>query len=265
MRKKSDGTKEKEQRRAKGFTLRTFWDRLKSIPWKQMLEWIFVLPWRFILRTVGRLLHKRVWKAFCFLICIGILCGILLLSVSGAVCDKTRDRILTVEELQEMQVDFDCIMVLGCRVYADGTMSHMLEDRVKTGIALYEAGVSQKLLMSGDSSSSPYYDEVGAMRKASIEAGVPEAAILTDPMGLSTYDSVARALEEYKGRRVVIVTQEFHLYRALYIAEKLGIEAYGVSADLRTYSTQLKSDIREIFARCKDVFYALKQPKPIEK
>jgi len=127
--------------------------------------------------------------------------------------------------------------------------------------ALYQAGIGDAILMSGDS-RSVYYDETGAMRKAAMASGVPEEAILTDPMGLSTYDSVARLLKVWRFQRVVIVTQEYHLYRALYIAEKLGIEAYGVAADKRPYAGQLKYDLREIFARCKDVFYALEQPTP---
>lgn len=265
MRKKPDAKKEKKQRRTPKEWLSALWKTVKRIPWEKIFGWAFAIPWRRILRTVGRFSRKRVLPFCCFLTCIGILCGVLLLSVSAAVCDKTRDRILTVEELKGIDGELDCILVLGCRVYADGTMSHMLADRVQTGIALYEAGVSPKLLMSGDSSSSEYYDEVGAMQRAAILSGVPEEAILTDPMGLSTYDSIARALEKYEGQRVVIVTQRFHLYRALYVAEKLGVEAYGVSADLRPYSTQLKSDVREIFARCKDVYYALKQPEPVEK
>ena len=114
--------------------------------------------------------------------------------------------------------------------------------------------------MSGDSSSSVGYDEVGAMRRGAIEQGVDPAVIDTDPYGLSTYDSIVRLAEQYGGGRVVIVTQSFHLPRALYIADKLGLEAYGVSADLRTYQTQMKSDVREIFARCKDVYYMLKRP-----
>ena len=264
MRKKTDGKTEKKQKRSPKERLCALLEKLKKIPWDKIFGWIFLIPWGRILRAVGRFLRKRMLPTCCFLTCIGILIGIFFLSVSGAVCDKTRDRILTVEELEQIEGDFDCILVLGCRVYSDGSMSPMLSDRVTTGIALYRAGISPKVLMSGDSSSSAYYDEVGAMRQAAIEAGVPEEAILTDPMGLSTYDSVARLLEEYKGRRVVIVTQEYHLYRALYIAEKLGIDAYGISADLRTYQTRFKNETREIFARCKDVLYALEKPTPAE-
>lgn len=264
MRKKADSDAAKKKKHRIKLWCQAVFERIKKIPWDKIFGWIFVIPWGRIFRAVGRFSRKRILPICCFLTCIGVLCGVLLLSVSSAVCDKTRDRIVTADELLAMDGEFDFIMVLGCRVYADGTMSHMLEDRVTTGISLYQAGIGSKMLMSGDSSSSEYYDEVGAMRQAAIEAGVPEGAIETDPLGLSTYDSVARLLEQYKGRRVVIVTQKYHLYRALYIAEKLGVEAYGVSADLRSYSTQFKSDVREIFARCKDVVYALQQPPAVK-
>ena len=109
------------------------------------------------------------------------------------------------------------------------------------------------LLMSGDRHDG--YDEVGAMEREAQKLGVPAEKIVTDPKGFSTYDSIANLLKDYKGKRVLIVTQKYHLYRALYIAEKLGIEAVGVDADLRTYKKQLKYDLREILARVKDVVW----------
>ena len=136
----------------------------------------------------------------------------------------------------------------------------MLEDRVKTGVSLYEQGLADHILMSGDRSIG--YDEVGAMQGEAEKLGVPKEMILLDPEGYSTYESIVNLLEEHKGKRVLIVTQKYHLHRALYIAEKLGIDAYGVSADLRSYSKQAKYDFREILARVKDVLlvqYKLKQ------
>ena len=205
------------------------------------------------------ILRRYVIPACAFLLCVGILFFGMLCAISAAVCDKTEDRIVTVEELAAMEGEFDCILVLGCRVYSDGTPSPMLGDRISTAVTLYENGISSRVLMSGDS-RSVWYDETGAMQEVAIALGVPEEAIHTDPMGLSTYDSIARYQHIWRGRRIVIVTQEYHLYRALYIAEKLGMEAYGVSADQRPYAGQFKYDLREIFARCKDVVYALKKP-----
>ena len=206
-------------------------------------------------------LRRYVMPTVAFLLCISLILFGILCAVSAAVCHKTARRIVTADQLAEMEGEFDCILVLGCRVYADGTPSAMLSDRLTTAIGLYESEISKKILMSGDS-RSVWYDETGAMKEVALTGGVPEEAILTDPMGLSTYDSIARLLRVWSGKRVVIVTQEYHLYRALYIAEKLGIEAYSVSADQRSYAGQIKFEMREIFARCKDVYYALEQPTP---
>ena len=167
---------------------------------------------------------------------------------------------MTAEQLGEMETAFDYVLVLGCRVYGNGDVSAMLYDRVKTACELYHLGVCDRLLMSGDNQSK-YYNEVDPMKQVAIKQGVPEEAIVTDPYGLSTYDSVVRLLEQFQGKRVVIVTQRYHLHRALYIAQKLGIDAYGVSADLRPYFGQFKREVREIFARCKDVVYAQKRPE----
>ncbi len=181
---------------------------------------------------------------------VGFLC-----IISAAVCHKTADRIVTIEDLSAMEGEFDYVLVLGCKVYEDGTMSARLHDRVQVGIQVFERISAEHLLMSGDRHAEDGYDEVGAMRRAAVEAGISEEKILTDPRGFSTYESVVRLLQVYRGQRVVIVTQEYHLYRALYIAEKLGIEAFGVSADLRPYRDQVKCELREIAARVKDVYY----------
>ena len=176
-----------------------------------------------------------------------------MLAISGAVKHKTAPRITTIESLTASGEHFDVIIVLGCAVRPDGTPSHMLEDRIKTSVSLYQADLADAILMSGDRSVG--YDEVGTMQHKAEEMGVPVEKILLDPAGYSTYESIVNLLKEYKGKRVLIVTQKYHLYRALYIAEKLGIEAYGVSADLRSYRKQLKYDLREILARVKDVLW----------
>ena len=191
------------------------------------------------------------WCALVLGICIFM--GVFALSISSAVKHRMASRITTVEDLVESQEHFDLILVLGCSVRSDGTLSHMLEDRVKTGASAWNAGLAETVLMSGDKHEE--YDEVGAMKEEAKRQGVPAERILLDPIGYSTYESIDNLLSEYKGKRILIVTQQYHLYRALYIAEKLGIEAYGISADLRTYTKQLKYDLREVLARVKDVFW----------
>lgn len=174
------------------------------------------------------------------------------MSVSAALCKSVRHHIRTKEELSGIDEPYDVILVLGCRVYSDGRLSHMLEDRVSVASSLYLDGVGEILLMSGDN-QSPYYNEVDPMKAHAVSLGVSEEAIYTDPLGLSTYESIERAMDACRGKRILIVTQEYHLYRALYIADRMGLDADGVSADLRPYFNQWKYDLREILARCKDV------------
>ena len=152
-------------------------------------------------------------------------------------------------------------MVVGCQVRSDGTPSHMLEVRLKRSVALYEAGAAPKLLMSGDHGTQ-YYNEVDAMKRYAVKAGVPSTDIFMDHAGFSTYDSVSRAINVFQAEKIIIVTQKYHLYRALYIAKALGIEAYGVAADYRQYSGQFARDVREVLARVKDFGMAVFKPDP---
>lgn len=155
--------------------------------------------------------------------------------------------------------DVDAILVLGAAPWGLKP-SPMLEDRLKTAIFLYEKGVSSKILMSGDHTKENY-DEVNVMKNYAIEEGVSTEDIFMDHAGISTYDSIYRAKNIFGIKKVVIVTQEYHLYRALYIAKSLGLEAYGVKAIPNTYSGQWKREIREILARDKDFMKCLLKPK----
>ena len=166
--------------------------------------------------------------------------------------------VLTPEDAASLS-DVDCILVLGCGVWDDGRPSHMLEDRLKRGISLYNSGAAPKLLMSGDHGRTEY-DEVNTMKNYAIEAGVPSADIFMDHAGFSTYESMYRAKDIFCAEKIIIVSQQYHLYRAIYTARALGIEAYGVAADYRSYSGQFYRDIREILARDKDFFVAIFQP-----
>ena len=155
----------------------------------------------------------------------------------------------------------ECIVVFGAGVKEDGTLSDMLADRMDTGIALYKAGAGRKLLLSGDHGTETY-DEVGSMCDYAVAAGVPEEDIFLDHAGFSTYETLCRAQGVFGVRSAVLVTQEYHLYRALYIAEALGFDAVGVSADRHRYVYQWYRDLREIAARNKDFFTCLFRPEP---
>lgn len=156
---------------------------------------------------------------------------------------------------------YDCILVLGAGVEADGSPSHMLEDRLLRGIELYHQGAAPKLLMSGDHGTVEY-DEVNTMKQFAIAHGVPSEDIFMDHAGFSTYESMYRAKEIFGCERILVVTQQYHLYRALFLADSFGMENAGVSADLRSYWGQTVRYIREILARDKDVLYALVKPLP---
>ena len=181
---------------------------------------------------------------------------ILLGSISAIVASRyvkrsTSAHIISPEEAVALD-NVDCILVLGCQVKADGVPSHMLEDRLRRGVELYNAQAAPKLLMSGDHGQDNY-NEVGTMKQYAIDAGIPSSDVFMDHAGFSTYESMYRAKEVFGVKKMVIVTQKYHLYRALYIAEKMDIEAYGISADYRSYWGQGKREIREIMARCKDM------------
>lgn len=183
-----------------------------------------------------------------------------LLIINGYVKAAGKERILTTEAAAEL-ADVDCIIVLGCYVREDGSLSDMLHDRLQRGIEVYKAGAAPKLLMSGDHGRTDY-NEVGAMKQYAVDQGIPSENVFMDHAGFSTYETVYRAKEIFQADKVIIVTQEYHLYRALHIAERLGVEAYGVSADLNTYAGQTARDFREVLARCKDFTMCIVKPEP---
>lgn len=202
---------------------------------------------------------KFLKMAFFALACFAVLCLLVVLVVNVVVCASGKAYILTPDELAEEGQFFDCILVLGAGVKADGTPSDMLRDRLDVGVELYELNVSDRLLMSGDHMQLDY-DEVGVMKRFAVDAGVPSEHVFLDHAGLSTYDSLYRVAKLYGVKKVLIVTQEYHLYRALYIARSLGMEAYGISASLRPYRAQVVRDVREVAARVKDVLLCIGQP-----
>lgn len=173
---------------------------------------------------------------------------------------RTGTRILQPEAAAQLQ-DMDCILVLGCQVMRDGTPSHMLEDRLRRGVELFERNTAPKLLMSGDHGQEDY-NEVRTMKRYATDAGVASSHVFMDHAGFSTYESLYRAKHVFQVKRVVIVTQKYHLYRALHIADALGIEAWGVAADYRSYAGQSVREVREILARVKDFGTGIFQPKP---
>ena len=137
----------------------------------------------------------------------------------------------------------------------------MLSDRLKRAVELYKAGAAPKIIMSGDHGRSAY-DEVNAMKQYAIEHGVPSEDVFMDHAGFSTYETMYRAKEIFDADSIIVVTQEYHLYRAVYIADWLGMNTQGVSSDYRVYAGQVYRDVREILARCKDFAKVIVKPEP---
>jgi len=197
---------------------------------------------------------------FNIVVIIIMLFGMALTVLNRYVIDGGSDRVITEPEALRLN-DVDCILVLGAGVYANKYPSNMLEDRLLEGIHLYKLGVSDRLLMSGDN-SKVHYNEVKVMKDFAIKSGVPSEHIFQDHAGFSTYESMYRARDVFAAKKIVIVTQDYHMYRALYIAKALGLDAYGVISNPRIYAGQAIREFREILARSKDVFYCTFKPLP---
>ncbi|MCL1830808.1 MAG: YdcF family protein [Oscillospiraceae bacterium] len=205
--------------------------------------------------------HKRNWFKSLLIVMIfsGICVAILTLVINLHIKSSVKGRIKTVDDLKGFNAD--CILVLGAGIYNETTPSLMLADRIDIGISLYNAGVSDRILMSGDNGNKTH-NEVGAMRYYALDKGIDSHDIFLDHAGFSTYESIYRAKYIFGAQKIVIVTQGFHIERALYIAEKFGIEAYGTTSDLHNYGTAFFNESRDILARVKDFFMVIFRPKP---
>jgi len=204
---------------------------------------------------------KRKWfrKTIVFLIFVALSIGLVTLAINLFVKSYTKEYIKSVDDLSNTHVD--CILVLGAGLYNEVTPSLMLADRVLRGIELYNSGVSSKLLMSGDHGFNNH-NEVGVMREYAIARDVPSEDIFMDHAGFSTYESIYRAKYIFGAKSIVIVTQGFHIERAVYIARQFGLEAYGVTSDIRNYGSITYNQARDILARVKDFFMVIIKPKP---
>ena len=184
---------------------------------------------------------------------------VLIFGINFYVRLSTKKQIIKESEYSKLS-DIDCIIILGAGIWGDKP-SPMLEDRLLEGINLYRNNISDKIIVSGDHGRKEH-DEVNIMKNYLIEKGIPSENVFMDHAGFSTYESIYRAKEIFQAKKMVIVTQKYHLYRALYIAKKLGIESYGVGSDPRQYVGATNREIREIFARDKDFIKCIFKPKP---
>ncbi|MDR2163802.1 MAG: YdcF family protein [Clostridiales Family XIII bacterium] len=214
-----------------------------------------------------RRMKRGLLRSIIRLIIVCVVVAVLTVGVTNIiVIMSVRDRVVTANEAASIAADggkFRCAEVLGASVKS-GEPTPMLAERIDMGMELVKVSATDILLFSGDNGTNEY-NEVAAMKRYAIEGGatygVGEDNIYLDYAGFSTYDSMYRLRDVFGADRALIVTQKYHLYRALYIAGRLGIEAYGVAAEPRK-SGQFRRDVREIFARTKDFFYVLTDKKP---
>lgn len=184
------------------------------------------------------------------------------MTTSGNIAGTDRGNGISQESIDECKsIEPQCILVLGCAVWEDNQPSPMLRDRLDTAIELYNKGAAPKLLLSGDNSVKDY-SEPDCMLAYTLEHGVPAEDIFLDFAGFSTYESVYRARAVFKVDRVIIVTQKYHLYRALKACDALGITARGIASNQRKYAGRFFREAREILARDKDLIKGLIKAKP---
>lgn len=152
-------------------------------------------------------------------------------------------------------------IVLGASVRRNGDLSSILLDRVNGAVELYRNGKIKRFLLSGDHGQADY-DEVNTMKNYLIAQGIDSSDIFLDHAGFDTYSSMVRAKEVFKVDSLYIVTQNYHLYRALYIARKCGLTAFGYVADRRKYGAMVKYTVREWFANVKTWVWVNTNHKP---
>ena len=170
--------------------------------------------------------------------------------------NSTKKQIMDIDNISD---NYDAIIILGCKVNGDSP-SLMLSKRLEKGIDVYNK-LQTKIILTGDHGQNDY-DEVNVMRNYLLNSDIPSEDIFLDHAGFSTYDSIYRTKYIYEAKKVIIVTQEYHMYRALYLANKLNLEAVGVVADdIPQKGIMLKNKIREILSRDKSFFLGIIKPQ----
>ena len=205
--------------------------------------------------------NPKIKKIFVVLLIFTLLCTLVYSAINIYIIAYASQYIITIEDCDNLNVD--CAMVLGAGLF-DDYPSHMLQERLNIGLSVYNTNCTNRLLMTGDHGTVEY-DEVNAMKDYAINAGAIPDEVFMDHAGFSTYESMYRARDVFDVNSVIIVTQKYHLYRAVYNARKLGLEAYGIAADGQfNYSLPMDiyNNLRESLARCKDFVYCIYKPEP---
>lgn len=204
-------------------------------------------------------MKQKMKKIIWILITCAIVGAVIVFGIDAYVKATTKNQIIKDGDFSALE-NIDCVIILGAGIWGDKP-SPMLEDRLLEGIKLYKDGVVDKILTTGDHGQNGY-DEVSVMKKYIMEQGVPAEDIFMDHAGFSTYESMYRAKAVFDVENAIVVTQEYHLYRAIYIANQLGLNVLGAPSDPRQYAGQAYRDIREILARNKDFIQCIFKFKP---
>ena len=165
--------------------------------------------------------------------------------------------------LKELPKSYDVIIVLGAGIRPDGTPCDILKDRLFTAAKVYNEGICRKVLLTGEHRDEDY-SEIFSMKNRIMQYNIAEKDIILDGYGYCTYDSIFRAKDKLKINKAIISTNRYHLPRAIYIARRIGVEAYGIASDLRQYDRMKKYRKRERLAQIKDFFlvnFSLKKRK----
>jgi SanA protein len=203
------------------------------------------------------LFRKSIEKIILVLVLFAVMAVAFVLLMSFYINKSSDGSIYNIQNVPQKQA----ALVLGARVWPDGKMSDMFQDRVDMAIDLYKAGKVQRILVSGDHGTKNY-DEVDAAKNYLLANGIDSKDIFLDHAGFDTYDSVYRAKHIFEVQSMIIVTQKYHLPRALYIAKALNVDAVGTAADFRVYGGQEYRDFREKLADVKAWFDVIIKAKP---
>ena len=187
------------------------------------------------------------WKKICILATFGLIGMFLILLVLSFWLINLQTRSNIYSDLT-LVPHTEVALIPGAAILRDGSLSPVLKDRVDAALRLYQAGKADNILVSGDNGTTTY-NEVNPVRIYLVESGVPFERIYLDHAGFDTYSSMYRAKEIFRVGSTTIITQSFHLPRAVYVARHIGIIAYGYNADDGHYL--LKNYIRELFADVK--------------
>ncbi len=206
--------------------------------------------------------ENKLKKFISLALIVGVVLAQIPILINAYIYEYASKYVLTVEETKDYSVD--CVLVLGAGV-RNGSPTPILQERILRSTEIFDTGCTDRILMSGDHGREDY-DEVNTMKDfATDNSDVLATNILMDHAGFSTYESMYRAKEIFEVDSLIIVTQEYHLYRAIYDARRLGLEAYGVCADGYfnfSLTKELYNDSREFLARVKDFFWCIIKPEP---